>query len=212
MKRRNLLLGLGAVVSGSAGAMGTGAFSAARLDNRVVDISVVNDADGLIGLVPNGDIAGVDDDDGGKLSISLDNHGINVDSLYQFGAFVDDSEFPADQVGDQFDPVLYSDDFDVEGNFRSAFAIVNQTDRGMDVSLSLEIGTGANEGTPSFVFQLHDGNDQLDAISSPNTLSAEVDLGPGEAVGVSFSVDTSDSEVGDDLSGALSLSATESGA
>lgn len=210
MKRRNILLGLGAAVSGSVGAVGTGAFSAARLDNRVVDISVVNDAEGLIGLVPNDDIAGVDDDDGGKLSISLDEHGINVDSLYQFGAFVDDSDFPTEKFGNKFNPVLYSSDFDIGANFRSAFAIVNQTDRGMDISLSLKIGAGGNTGTPDFVFQLHDRKDQLDAISSPSTLSAEVDLDPGEAVGVSFSVDTSDNEVGDDLSGSLSLSATES--
>lgn len=204
-----MLLGLGAVVSGSVGAVGSGAFSAAQLDNRTVNISVVNDANALVGLVPNGDIAGVDDD-GGKLSISLDNHGINVDSLYQFGAFVDDEDFPGNKVGDQFEPVLYSDDFDVEENFRSAFAVANQTSQPMDVELSLEITEGENEGYPSFVFQLHDEADQLDVIHSPATLSAGVSLATGEAVGVSFSVDTSDSEVGDDLAGTLSLSATES--
>jgi hypothetical protein len=210
MKRRNVLLGFGAAASGVGAAVGTGAFSAAQLDNRNVNISVVNDSDGLVGLVPNDRIAGVDDD-GGKLSISLDDHGVNVDALYQFGAFVDDTDFPEGELGDQFDPVLYDDGFDVDDNFRSAFAVVNQTTREMEVEFELNIDYGQSEDQPQFVFQLHDGTEQLDAIDSPDELTGDATLGSGEAIGVSFSIDSSNSEVGDGLTGSFSVSARESG-
>jgi hypothetical protein len=210
MKRRNLLLGFGAAASGVGAAVSTGAFSAAQLDNRNVNISVVNDSDGLVGLVPNDRIAGVDDD-GGKLSISLGDHGVNVDALYQFGAFVDDTDFPEGELGDQFDPVLYDDDFDVDDNFRSAFAVVNQTRREMEVEFDLELNYAQSEKQPEFVFQLHDEDGQLDAIDSAEELGDEATLGTGEAIGVSFSINTSNSGVGDELTGSFAVSARESG-
>jgi hypothetical protein len=210
MKRRNLLLGFGAAASGVGAAVSTGAFSAAQLDNRNVNISVVNDSDGLVGLVPNDRIAGVDDD-GGKLSISLGDHGVNVDALYQFGAFVDDTDFPEGELGDQFDPVLYDDDFDVDDNFRSAFAVVNQTRREMEVEFDLELDYAQSEKQPEFVFQLHDEDGQLDAIDSAEELGDEATLGTGEAIGVSFSINTSNSGVGDELTGSFAVSARESG-
>jgi len=210
MKRRNLLLGFGAAASGVGAAVSTGAFSAAQLDNRNVNISVVNDSDGLVGLVPNDRIAGIDDD-GGKLSISRGDHGVNVDALYQFGAFVDDTDFPEGELGDQFDPVLYDDDFDVDDNFRSAFAVVNQTRREMEVEFDLELDYAQSEKQPEFVFQLHDEDGQLDAIDSAEELGDEATLGTGEAIGVSFSINTSNSGVGDELTGSFAVSARESG-
>jgi len=163
-----------------------------------------------VGLVPNDRIAGVDDD-GGKLSISLGDHGVNVDALYQFGAFVDDTDFPEGELGDQFDPVLYDDDFDVDDNFRSAFAVVNQTRREMEVEFDLELDYAQSEKQPEFVFQLHDEDGQLDAIDSAEELGDEATLGTGEAIGVSFSINTSNSGVGDELTGSFAVSARESG-
>jgi len=91
MKRRQFTVGLGAAVTGTAAAVGTGAFTAAQV-TRDADIAIVNDSNALIGLVPNPDVSGVNDDDG-KLSIDLsgDGNGINQGSIYQFGFFVDDS-------------------------------------------------------------------------------------------------------------------------
>ena len=59
MNRRQLIIGLGAATSGVGLSFGTGAFTAGELSNREVNIAVTNDAQSLIGLVPNDDIAGV---------------------------------------------------------------------------------------------------------------------------------------------------------
>ena len=57
MKRRNLLFGVGGTTA-TALAIGTGAFSAARV-GRHAAITVSPDTDGLVGLVPNPSVAGV---------------------------------------------------------------------------------------------------------------------------------------------------------
>jgi hypothetical protein len=72
MKRRNLLLGLGAAVSGGAATMGTGAFSSAQA-NRSVSVNVASDNPGAyLALdetnLPNGGAAVVDN---GEIEIDL---------------------------------------------------------------------------------------------------------------------------------------------
>ena len=53
MKRRKFTIGLGAITTGAAAALGTSAFTAAQISDRDADIAVVDDSNALIGLVPN---------------------------------------------------------------------------------------------------------------------------------------------------------------
>lgn len=71
-KRRKFLAGLGALASGSAAAVGTGAFTSVSA-NRSVSVETAGDADAYLGLEPssgaNGNYATTVD---GKLAIQLD--------------------------------------------------------------------------------------------------------------------------------------------
>ena len=234
MNRRALLLGLGSTAAGTAAVLGTGAFSAAQVRGRETDISVVNDAQGLIGLVPNDEIAGVELSNG-ELTVSLDEKGINVNSIYQFGYFAED---PSPQEGDVTPPQevegtfqevetivsngtfpLVTDDptQTVDGSFKSAFLVRNQTDNPTDVALSFEVdGSGSDPGDTVFLFEAHyvddDGNTDTDSVvyesGSEMDLSVKP-LAPGEEMGVSFLVDSTDGNVDDDFTASLSVTAGE---
>ena len=213
MNRRQLIIGLGAATSGVGLSFGTGAFTAGELSNREVNIAVTNDAQSLIGLVPNDDIAGVKLVNG-ELAIALEDVGVNVDSSYQFGAFVEnDTTNWTNLVG--FDPVMYSNTgFDPENNFESAFMLRNQTSKDLNVEMTLEITDVDNDDEPKYVFQIHDGNQQEGLIKSTgstttSTSSQQTPLPSGEACGVSFAINAFGSSVGDSLSGSISIEAGE---
>lgn len=212
MKRRNFFLGLGSLAGGVT--VGTGAFSAARVD-RENDITVTNDADALLGLKPNPEIAGVDLHDG-QLAISLSDPGINVNSAYQFGAFVEDDiseETVRDHLGDLFDPVLYDERGPgfTPDNFRSAFMLINQTDEPVNIEMSVDITDHATHGEPQSLFQIHQRLESEGHIN-PNSAggsvkSAAFPLHSGEAHGVSFAIDTTESEVEDRITAEISVDA-----
>ncbi len=89
MERRKFVIGLGALASGSAAAVGTGAFTAAELEDRSVGVTVADDSQGLVALV-----AGENDyvnETNGELGIDLSNgsYGVNPNSKYQIGAIPD---------------------------------------------------------------------------------------------------------------------------
>jgi hypothetical protein len=95
---------MSALAAGSSAAMGTGAFTAAEVSGRDVNINVVDDTNGLIGLeagesplVTNTGGAGENElaidfdpngNSGGQLqSASSGGHGVNPNSTYQVGGF-----------------------------------------------------------------------------------------------------------------------------
>jgi hypothetical protein len=86
MDRRKFLIGMGSLAAGSAAAVGTGAFSQASLNDRPVNVSVVNDAEGFLALsaeeVQNGEYAEVNEN--GKLEIHL-NSEVSLDQELGFG-------------------------------------------------------------------------------------------------------------------------------
>lgn len=61
MNRRNVIVGLGAIVAGGGAALGTGAFSSVEAE-RSVSISTEGDGAALLQLEINEDIAGISDD------------------------------------------------------------------------------------------------------------------------------------------------------
>jgi len=219
MNRRALLAGLGSTVAASA-AVGTGAFSAAQISGRETDISVVNDAQGLVGLVPNPEISGVELE-GGELTIALDDEGINVNSVYQFGHFSEEwtTNPPTQKPDESTFPITAADPTaPVNGNFRSAFLVRNQTDNAKDIDMTFAVDQQASSpGGTLFLFEAHydDGSTvHTDEIAyddgSGSTVSMSIsDLGAGEDFGVSFLVDATDGAVGDALSASLSVTAGE---
>ena len=56
MERRKFVIGMGALATGSAAAVGTGAFNFARVD-RDVDVSVADDSSAFLGLESTSDYA-----------------------------------------------------------------------------------------------------------------------------------------------------------
>lgn len=217
MKRRQFTVGLGAAVTGTAAAVGTGAFTAAQV-TRDADIAIVNDSNALIGLVPNPDVSGVNDDDG-ELSIDLsgEGNGINQGSIYQFGFFVDDTDADAPQ-SDSAD--LSSSGFpftedepsarDGSDGFGSAFLIANQTDN----EQTLEVNYGVdpeNDIETEFWFEAHNEGEQRGLIDEATDTSEQITLNPGQACGVSFLIYAPPGKdtLGDEITGSLSVTAGE---
>ena len=214
MNRRDVVVGLSGLVGAGALASGTGAFSAAEA-TREASISVVDDSQGLVGLVPNEEIAGVKTNSN-QLTIVLgtdDEPGVNVNSVYQFGKFVTDDDVE-EITGDTFSVVTSDDPADLsmsQDSLESAFAIVNQSTQDLNVTLTFELGDDIGGGT-EYAFELQSSKDGTGSregkTKSPIEGSLTGTLSVGESFGVSFIVNALDGLVSDEISGSLSISAT----
>ena len=208
MKRRALLVGLGSTAAASA-AVGTGAFSAAQLSDREANINIVNDSQALIGLVPNPNVAGVNDD-GGELTIDLENPGINQNAIYQFGLFVDNANVSA---GSDFPFTADEPSVRKNGEFDSAFLIANQTDNQQRLEVDYQLGQSDDEDNDgfdtSYWFEVHRNDSRSALLSAPVDQSATVTLGSGEACGVSFLLDVPGDTSGEEITGSLAITAGE---
>ena len=214
MNRRDVVVGLGGLVGAGALASGTGAFSAAEV-SRQAEIEVVDDSDGLVGLVANEAISGVRMNTGGELAISIgdDDPGVNVSSVYQFGAFVTDDGV-SDLTGGTFSVVTDDDPSDLsdgQNSLESAFAIVNQTADDLSVTVDFELNDDIEGGT-EYAFELQSsqgGSGTREGLAtSPITGQLTAQLATGESIGVSFIVNALDGVTDDEITGSLSLSAT----
>jgi hypothetical protein len=222
MERRKFVIGLGALASGSAAAMGTGAFSAASMD-RDANIDVVNDATGLIGLVPGDTDLVYETQNPGELKIDFtsDNggEGVNVNSKYQVGAMFN--------VGNALE---------VPGNSPTsnpAFEVRNQSNSTQNLVIDYEL-TGDSGSWPSdngskLYFQarpiggaewggypIKDLTKTAEVGSNGGAVIAYTEnnvnddrIPAGNAVGVSILVDTTgeNASPSDDLSGVLKIRA-----
>lgn len=207
MKRRKLLLGLSATVTGGSATLGTGAFTSAQV-NRDANISVVSDSQSLVALIPNDEVAGVSEGDNGQLSISIADPGVNVNSIYQFGYLT--KTYP-NVTPDWFklettsDPVGASTD-----DFESAFLIANQTDSTMSVTFTLDpTSSSSDAGDTRFLFEIHDSSGKLSEVRYPDqTAAPSLELDPGDALGVSFVVNALNGDVGDFFTASLTVEAS----
>jgi len=87
MQRRKFIIGAGALASGSAAAVGTGAFSSASIEGRQADIELSTDSESLIALVP-GDSEDIYENDDGELTIDFEGsegEGVNRNAKYTWG-------------------------------------------------------------------------------------------------------------------------------
>jgi hypothetical protein len=89
MERRKFVVGLGALASGSAAAMGTGAFSSVTAD-RTATVSIADDSSAFLGLtVGNSELSEYVDESGNTISIKLAGEnvqggGVNPDAITKF--------------------------------------------------------------------------------------------------------------------------------
>ncbi|MFO7926456.1 MAG: hypothetical protein ACQET5_10075 [Halobacteriota archaeon] len=214
MNRRNIVIGLGGLIGSAGVTLGTGAFSASELE-RESNISVVDDSAGLIGLVPNESIAGVMTAESG-LTIAIDEEhgGVNVNSVYQFGAFVE-----ADGVADLTDGTftLVTDDdpadmSDGQASLESAFAILNQSGETRDVTVDFELNDDIESGSETeYAFELQSSiggsGQRVSVATSPIDNDVEFEMEPGDSIGISFIVNAFDGSIGDAIDGQVEISA-----
>lgn len=198
MKRRTLLFGVGSTAIGGGTLVSSGAFGSARME-RQASVNVVNDSDGLLALVDATDSEIVRQTEAGELTIDFTagtGEGVNVNSEYQIGA-IDDGTFskdPLDVGNPQDDP---------------AFRIVNNDT--VDHEIGVEYAFENDAGSSAIYFQFENGGGDFAEIwwkgSDDNGLSTAITVTPGESIGVSTYIWTTDGEIGDDLTGALTVSA-----
>lgn len=214
MNRRDVVVGLGALAGTGAFASGTGAFSAAEV-SRQAEIEVVDDSDGLVGLVANEAISGVRMTEGGELTISIgdDDPGVNVSSVYQFGAFVSDQDVE-DITGDTFAVVTDDDPSDMsdgQNSLESALAVVNQSAEDLSVTVDFELNADIS-GNTEYAFELQssrNGSGTREGLAtSPVTGQLTTQLDTGESIGLSFIVNALAGATTDEVSGSLSISAS----
>jgi len=214
MNRRRLLLFAGSTASLGGLASGTGAFSSAEI-TRKSNINVVDDSNGLVGLVANTEVAGVKEMSG-ELSITLGvdgEPGVNVNSVYQFGKFVSDDGVK--NITENTFPVVTSDDpADMsmgQDSLESAFAVVNQSSQDLNVTLSFELNE-VIDGDIKYAFELQSskavGGNREGKTKSPGSGDLEGRLDVGESFGVSFIVNALEGLTDDAISGSLTISAT----
>jgi hypothetical protein len=167
--------------------------------DREADIDVVNDSNGLLALVDTTESEIVRQTESGEVTIDFTAGGaggVNVNSEYQVGAINDNifSEDPLDVGDPQDDP---------------AFRIVNNDT--VDHEVGVEYAVENDAGSSAIYFQLENGDGDFAEIwwrdSNDNGLSTTITVTPGESIGVSMFIWTIDGETGDDLTGALTVSA-----
>ena len=165
---------MGALASGTAAAVGTGAFSAAQIRGRDANINVSGDGDALIQLIPGyqhtdgegtvGDHRVYHDDDE-QLEISFDDEqggtGVNRNSTYQVGAigenvasFLNDEPFAGASPELSFDDVLYGAGASNTNNSvrdDPAFVVRNASDQEIDIQLSYNDEESPDDSTGALI-------------------------------------------------------------
>jgi hypothetical protein len=136
MQRRKFVIGMGALASGAAASVGTGAFTAMQADGREANINVVNDANALLALRAGGTDLVTQKD--GQLHIDFDlddgGDGVNPNSTYVVGG-LGGGNVP---LGDQDISQLDDEDIittDPNINQSPAFRVVNQTTKDQPVEI-----------------------------------------------------------------------------
>ena len=163
MERRKFIIGAGALASGSAAAVGTGAFSAAEVD-RAVNVEITDDSVSLIGLEPGpetGDIVTTESQgnsngsytgEADALVIDLTNgydgmdSGVNPDSTYQIGTPPESITKPPywlDRLLVTQEDGAYVDDH--------AFSVRNQSTQEHDITVRFEGDNPPRSSGPSNV-------------------------------------------------------------
>ncbi|WP_128904681.1 DUF1102 domain-containing protein [Halorubrum amylolyticum] len=174
MERRKFVIGLGALASGSAAAVGTGAFTSVTA-TRDIDVEVADDASAYLRLQGTGGANSdyvTDDGDGGTLAISLDSgnssdvgdgggEGVNPDAVTKIDNLFDienqgtqEVDVSITKTGDNSDLVT----FHPGGYSNSALSSSAKTlGTGGDTAIYVKVDT-EDEG-------VSDGDELLDSVT-----------------------------------------------
>jgi len=94
VKRRKMMIGMGALAAGSVAGIGTGAFTSASIPDRQVSVTVERDDEATIALVPGNDPDVSISTNPGELQLDLsgqNGEGVNINSVYTWGDPTDPS-------------------------------------------------------------------------------------------------------------------------
>ncbi|QWC18720.1 hypothetical protein [Halorubrum sp. 2020YC2] len=180
MERRKFVVGLGALASGSAAAMGTGAFTSVTA-NRQVDVKVAEDANAYLGLQNSGDA------NDPYFDASGDEYSVDFNSI-------PDDTTNGTAGGSGVNP-------NADTIAESVFQIVNQGTQEVTVSLSGD-GDVSTQGRSTSVSA--PSNDGINASLSDDE-AGDATLSPGDSIDVDFAINSGTS----DLSGTLTISAND---
>ena len=198
MQRRKFLVGLGATVSGSATAVGTGAFTSVEAD-RTVDVEVAGDSDAYLGL-----LKAANEDDSGNINDPGANSDAYVKDAGAEVSFDFSSNNTTTDLGDGFNPnavTVVEDLIEVQNQgTQDVFLSVDLAD------LDLTDSTGTQAGIELAVSNPDDASSNADAQQAANIAfdssggsndpvgnaqsPSSYQLGKGEAVHLDLTVDT----------------------
>lgn len=207
MNRRETIFGLGAVSFGLGSALGTGAFSQMESGGRSVSVSVVDDSEAFLGLMPNEDYQSTFLNDEGKLTVALggpEGTGVNPKSAYRVG-MVDSVPLENDGAPGAVLPDENGDPTD-----DPAFKVINQSNQSQNVRVFFDEVTGS--GDIQIFAQLAkswDASTQTFKIT-PETYELNYtfsDVPIGEWIAASLIVDATDASVDDSVELSMEISA-----
>ena len=236
MERRKFVVGLGALAAGTSAAVGSGAFSAALIDDRDANITVSADGDALVALVPgyDDDLAGSDStvssdtvaEVNNQLAIDIENDGagVNVGSTYQVGAIAGDQKDILDETdqapGLSSTDVIYGEEDDQFFDDKTtaedpAFGIKNNTSDEILAQLNWEADDAPPDGVDAAMVvdgdpsDLGDGSASSFAFGLDSQPTGETTFGisQGEFAYVSIIIVVEDDADPGDFSGTLEIRA-----
>jgi hypothetical protein len=232
MQRRKFVIGMGALASGAAASVGTGAFTAMQADGREANIDVVADENGLIGLKA-GETDLVTGTSDGQLAINFNldegGDGVNPNSTYQVGGLGDFN--PGNLQYVPGDPTVSPNIEDVAIDTQTsimdehAFMVMNQSGNEQQIEVTYE----ANEefpddaqvylvafypegsGTPAQEEGLAVGDVTGENAKSASIIYADQQysdpIGAGDSFYVTLIVSVGDADPGTDLGGQITVRA-----
>ena len=159
MQRRKFVIGTGALATGGAAALGTGAFSRVE-SHRSVTIEVANDDDAYLGMRPVDDSENsenyVDDDENGHLYIDIadqpDGDGVNSNSITFFDEMIEftnqgkeNAEICIDTSGLEPGGVVDSGEANVVFYLNEGYSDMDDDEVTIDQTASGSTGTGVDD-------------------------------------------------------------------
>ena len=188
MDRRKFVIGMGALASGSAAAMGTGAFSQATVSGRQVSVEIAEtDESGGLGLIPGQtDIARMDGN--GNLDIDLDEglgtgaSGMNPNSTYYLGGELDSGGYYEKGITKETLENVGSESGDVQKVFdRPLFSVRNQSTELRRLAVEAEAVKLPDGASVTAIAWQYGG---VDTQAKMITLDNEGDTGSGQNMNV----------------------------
>ena len=197
--RRKFLAGVGALASGSAAAVGTGALSTASME-RTVAADVASDSNAQIGLVA-GDVSDISEKPNGEIELSLtgdgDGKGVNTNSVYKWGTGDDNYAFALVNNDDSIYEVV---DFTYELNDASWLDDDYEYKVDGESFIEFDVSTDGYSNPVRFPEVQSPDPTMKKTTKSIHTTGESTAFNPGDSWPVVVTINTTEGHSGDDLS------------